>query len=263
MFDVLPESRSQGAVLRPSVLSTAVFAHGALIAFIVAASFLARVSPGDEPQIPFANDIIIVIPPPLGNSELAGGSKPPVANQTIPPAVTEDLVQPEKMPDAPPIVEPPQPLPSDASVPAPGPQNGAIEGDGTGEGIGPGKLPGIYGQPDGIEGADGPLTPSNRQREDLDRPLIIDGTIREPVALFRAQPEYPEVARRAHVEGVVVLQAVIGTDGRVESVQVLTSVPLLEAAAIKAVRQWRYLPARRGDHPVKVYYIIRIEFTLR
>src|SRR5438093_6669078 len=115
MFDVLPESRSQGAVMRSSAISTAVLAHGALVLFILAASVLVRVNPGGEPPIPLPNDgIIRVIPPPLGDSELAGGKrKPPVVKPPkVPPVpVIEEPVQPVKVPDAPLNPQAPEPPP--------------------------------------------------------------------------------------------------------------------------------------------------------
>src|SRR5436309_15925866 len=121
MFDVLPESRSQGAVLRPSAISTAVLAHSALVVLILAASVLARVNPGGEPPMPLPNDgIIRVIPPPLGDSELAGGKrKSPVVKPAAPLApVIEEPVQPVKVPDTAPRNPPapaPEPTPPDAS----------------------------------------------------------------------------------------------------------------------------------------------------
>src|SRR5439155_8338878 len=132
MFDVLPESRSQGAVMRSSAISTAVLAHGALVLFILAASVLVRVNPGGEPPLPLPNDgIIRVIPPPLGDSELAGGErKPPVVKPAVPPApVIEEPVQPVKVPDAPRNLQAPEPPPSDASSSPPGPVGDRGEAD--------------------------------------------------------------------------------------------------------------------------------------
>lgn len=58
-------------------------------------------------------------------------------------------------------------------------------------------------------------------------------------SLYRVEPDYPEAARKGRIQGIVILQAIIDTTGRVEGTQVLKSVfPLLDEAALKAVRQW-------------------------
>ena len=85
-----------------------------------------------------------------------------------------------------------------------------------------------------------------------------------PVALETAAPAYPELARRAHVEGVVVLEAVIGADGSVRDVKVLRGVsPLLDPAALEAVKRWRYRAASIGGRPVAVYLQVVLTFSLR
>jgi protein TonB len=85
-----------------------------------------------------------------------------------------------------------------------------------------------------------------------------------PVALETISPVYPELARRAHLEGVVVLEAVIGADGAVRDVRVLRGAsPLLDPAALEAVRRWRYRAASVGTRPVAVYLQVVITFSLR
>lgn len=85
-----------------------------------------------------------------------------------------------------------------------------------------------------------------------------------PVALESAPLAYPELARRARVDGVVVLEATIGVDGSVRDVRVLRGAnPLLDPAAVEGVRRWRYLPARIGERPVAVYLKVVVTFSLR
>jgi protein TonB len=85
-----------------------------------------------------------------------------------------------------------------------------------------------------------------------------------PVAVETISPVYPELARRAHVEGVVLLEAIIGVDGAVRDVRVLRGVhPLLDPAALEAVRRWRYAAATVGRRPVAVYLQVVITFSLR
>ena len=77
------------------------------------------------------------------------------------------------------------------------------------------------------------------------------------------RPLYPEFARSARVEGTVVLEAVLDQTGRVTQLRVIKSVPMLDQAALDAVRQWRYTPSVYGGHPVSVLMTITIRFTLQ
>ena len=76
------------------------------------------------------------------------------------------------------------------------------------------------------------------------------------------RPVYPEVARLARKEGMVILEAVLDTSGRVTQLRVIRSEPLLDQAAIDAVRQWRYAPSTYGGKPVSVLMTITVRFTL-
>ena len=80
-----------------------------------------------------------------------------------------------------------------------------------------------------------------------------------------AKPDYPEMARRARIEGTVILRAVIDTTGRVTLIQVIRAPEVdvgFVAAAEAAVRQWRYQPGEYGGHPVEVLMTVVVEFTL-
>ena len=67
----------------------------------------------------------------------------------------------------------------------------------------------------------------------------------------------------ARKEGVVVMEAVLDTGGRVTQLRVIKSEPLLDQAALDAVRQWRYTPTVYGGHPVSVLMTITVRFSLR
>jgi len=86
--------------------------------------------------------------------------------------------------------------------------------------------------------------------------------IREPKKVFNVLPEYPVFARQAGVQGAVILEAVLDENGNVKSVRVLTSKPLLDDAAIRAVRQWRYTPTLLNGIPVPVLMTITVNFQL-
>ncbi len=94
------------------------------------------------------------------------------------------------------------------------------------------------------------------------KPVRIGGAIKEPQRLAHVVPEYPEIARRARVEGLVILEAVLDATGRVQSVRVLRSSPLLDDAAIKAVQQWRYSPTELNGVAVPVLMTITVHFSL-
>jgi protein TonB len=85
----------------------------------------------------------------------------------------------------------------------------------------------------------------------------------EPQLVFQVKPVYPEFAVQAQVEGTVLLWALVETDGRVGQVRVQRSVPLLDEAAVAAVRRWRFTPALASEKPVRVWVSIPVRFSLR
>jgi protein TonB len=84
-----------------------------------------------------------------------------------------------------------------------------------------------------------------------------------PVKLVDVAPAYPRLARDVRREGTVVIEAVIGTDGRVRDARVLKSVALLDGAALDAVRQWRYQPTLLNGVPVPVIVTVTVVFRLQ
>jgi protein TonB len=93
-------------------------------------------------------------------------------------------------------------------------------------------------------------------------PVRVGGVVKPPTKLKNVDPEYPELARQARARGVVIIEALIGPDGRVREAKVLRSVPLLDAAALTAVRQWVYSPTLVGGVPVPVLMTITVNFNL-
>ena len=86
------------------------------------------------------------------------------------------------------------------------------------------------------------LGDSDRAAVGSTEPIRVGSGVRPPTVVQRVPPVYPPEARTARVQGVVILEATIGTTGEVSDVEVLRSVPLLDEAAVAAVRQWRYEP---------------------
>jgi protein TonB len=94
-------------------------------------------------------------------------------------------------------------------------------------------------------------------------PVRVGGNIQTPKKVKDIPPVYPPIAQSARVQGVVILEATIGPDGRVQDVHVLRSIPLLDAAAIDAVKQWVYSPTLLNNVPVPVIMTVTVNFTLR
>jgi len=93
-------------------------------------------------------------------------------------------------------------------------------------------------------------------------PVRVGGDLKAPALVERVEPEYPPLAVRAKVEGVVILEALVDLQGRVESVRVLRSIPLLDNAAIAAVRQWRYSPLLLNGQPERFVLTVTLSFSL-
>lgn len=130
-------------------------------------------------------------------------------------------------------------------------------GDSTGTPGRPDGIPFGTGDPDALPGAE-------RGAAEADEIVRVVGDVKAPLLLFRVDPVYSEAARIVHAEGVVVLEAVISGTGAVENVRVLRSAhPLLDAAAVHAVGEWRYRPATLNGRAVRVYLTVTVSFALR
>jgi protein TonB len=94
-------------------------------------------------------------------------------------------------------------------------------------------------------------------------PVRLSTGMQAPRKIIDVTPLYPAMARTARVEGVVILEAVIDAEGRVESVRVLRSIPLLDQAAMDAVRQWKFTPTRLNGMPVPIVMTVTVNFKLQ
>ena len=94
-------------------------------------------------------------------------------------------------------------------------------------------------------------------------PVRVGGDIRAPRKIKDVAPDYPEVARSAGVQGVVIVEVTIGADGSVVDARVLRSVPLLDQAALDAVRQWVYEPVLKDGVATPVIMTVTVNFSLR
>jgi protein TonB len=93
-------------------------------------------------------------------------------------------------------------------------------------------------------------------------PVRPGGDVRPPRRIGYLPPVYPELARQGRVEGVVVLETIIDAEGNVTQVRVLRSIPLLDRAAVEAVRQWKYEPTLLNGLPVPVVMTVTVRFEL-
>lgn len=94
------------------------------------------------------------------------------------------------------------------------------------------------------------------------RTFVAGHDVSPPLKLHDVPPVYPELARRIRVAGVVVIACTIAPDGRVADAHVLSGLPLLDASALEAVRQWRYRPTLVGGAPVAVALTVTVHFRL-
>jgi periplasmic protein TonB len=78
----------------------------------------------------------------------------------------------------------------------------------------------------------------------------------------RVEPQYPAIAKQIHLQGAVVLNAIISRDGNIERIEVASGPALLALAAREAVRQWKYRPYLLNGEPVEVQTQITVNFTL-
>jgi protein TonB len=93
-------------------------------------------------------------------------------------------------------------------------------------------------------------------------PVRVGGDIKEPKKIKDVKPVYPQIAQTAKVQGIVIIEATIGKDGSVKDAKVLRSVPLLDQAALDAVRQWKFTPTLLNNVPVEVVMTVTVNFTL-
>ncbi len=94
-------------------------------------------------------------------------------------------------------------------------------------------------------------------------PVRVSELVQPPRKIVDVRPAYPVIARQARVEGTVILEAILDRDGRIDHARVVRSIPLLDAAALDAVRQWRYTPTVLNGQPVQVLMTVTIRFTLQ
>ncbi len=92
--------------------------------------------------------------------------------------------------------------------------------------------------------------------------IRVGGDVQSASLLKQITPEYPGIAKSAHVSGTVTLRAIISKDGSIEKLEYVSGPPLLMASAIRAVREWRYRPTMLNGQPVEVDTTVQVVFSL-
>jgi protein TonB len=199
----------------------------------------------DVPEPPIPVTFYAAAPPP-----------PPPPPPAAPKPAAPKPETPKPIPVKPTEMTAPTIIPETVPVPLAAPEEDLPEGEGVEGGVEggvPGGVPG--GVLGGVPGGTGPGVG--------DEPLRVGGEVKAPQLINKVEPSYPEAARKARMEGVVILEAIITAAGSVEDVRVLKSVnPLLDAAAQRAVQAWKYRPATLNGRAVRVYLTVTVTFNL-
>ena len=95
------------------------------------------------------------------------------------------------------------------------------------------------------------------------QPVRVGGQIKEPKKIKNVAPIYPPIAQSARVQGIVIIEATIGVDGRVTDARVIRPVALLDQAALEAVKQWVFTPTMLNGQAVPVIMTVTVNFTLQ
>ena len=131
-----------------------------------------------------------------------------------------------------------------------------------------GGVPGgvIGGVPEGVPwgvldvlGTPPPPPPPPTAKE----PIPVGGNVQNSKLIQKIDPAYPELAKRARVAGIVLLQVTVDEQGMVGEVKLIRGHSLLNQSAIDAVRQWRYSPTLLNGEPVPVIATVTVNFVLR
>jgi len=119
-------------------------------------------------------------------------------------------------------------------------------------GIGDGPFGGTEGLLPFVGERHGPIPPNTTETQ-VKRPRVVRMTTLDPAMLIhRVEPSYPILARQTHREGRVELRAIIGTDGTIQSLQIVSGDPMFLRSALEAVQQWHYKPTILNGQPVEI-----------
>ena len=228
---------------RTSVFVAAIGAHAVLLGGVVAAQYW-KVDAVVEPQVNDVFHVALPVPPleKAAETKKAATPPPPQKADVMPPTLTPPAAPPaDTQPTDVPDVIPTTPA-AGSDIATELPQSGS----------------GSNGSQDGVPFAIGDGGGDN------DGPIQIGQGITPPVTLTRVSPLYTESARRARIEGVMILEAVIDRQGNVGEIKVLKGLGFgLDENAVSAVARWKFRPAHAGDgRAVAVYFRLTVDYHL-
>lgn len=181
-------------------------------------------------------------PPPPPAAAAAPKPQPQVSR-----AIESEMTMPTKIPRKIAMV---RDEPMQAAAPPPGAVVGGVPG-----GVAGGQIGGVLG---GVLSS----APAAVPKIATPKKVRVSQGVSEGLLLHKVMPQYPPLARQARIQGKVVLQAVISKDGTIQNLQVVSGHPMLTAAAINAVKQWKYKPYVLNGQPVEVETNITVDFTM-
>ncbi|HKO58455.1 MAG TPA: energy transducer TonB, partial [Thermoanaerobaculia bacterium] len=247
MFETsVVKARAVAAERRFGLLSASIFAHSFIGVALIVSSLSATNFPTHAPNQLELFRAVQIPPIPIQKGDPNGGAKQPQQKASMPPQQKPaQQTAPQTTPDT--VPTPPQ-QPSSSS---PSTDTNPTLNPG-GEGEGPGLVPGPVGDPRGIEGGL-PIQP-----EVATPPAAVlrpGGDVKPATVLYRVSPSYPPTAARAGINGVVVVECIIGSDGLIRDPRVVrSSFAAFNQPAIDAVSQWRFAPGTLHGHPVDTYF---------
>jgi periplasmic protein TonB len=104
--------------------------------------------------------------------------------------------------------------------------------------------------------------PKDEAPQELPKRVRVSGGVSSGLILKKVNPVYPKKARKKHIQGTVILHAIISKEGDLEDLTLISGDPLLAQAALDAAKQWKYRPYLLQGHPVEVDTQIQMNFTL-
>jgi protein TonB len=128
-------------------------------------------------------------------------------------------------------------------------------------GVAGGSMDGVIGGV--IGGVSTKIAPPPLVKESKPKaPVRVGGRVREPRVISRVNPEYPVLAKQTHLQGTVIIDAILDEQGNVAEMKIVSGPALLIQSALNAVRKWRYEPTYLNDQPVSVQLNVTVTFRL-
>jgi protein TonB len=236
LFCTLSQDRATGGARRACTLPVSAAFHAVIVVALIVIP-LAAVDPPSlrPPEITFIQPTALPSPPPAPVPRTTAGASRQtlLASNEVAPVVAPSSIGSENgLQEAP---APPAFAASDNAGTVPGGIDGGL------------SLPFVR-----------PVEPSPAIA-----PLPVGGRIERPRKIRDVQPIYPDLAQKARIEGIVIIEAIISRAGLVQEARVLRGAPLLNEAALEAVRQWIYAPTLLNGQPVAIVMTVTINFRLK